>query len=172
MRGEADMGLGLFVKAASGLVREPLCRFRLLCISPPGTSPPGLNGTRSWRSLVDLKLLSLPADNPIQALIESHLHRPQLRPGERLRMNFLGTLIAMVEAGVGHAVVPSIVLAECLRHGLAISWLVEPVVHLDLYGVTRRGAMAKPPMVDFDRVLKAAARQLEQEGAMPIPPRS
>lgn len=33
--GEADIGLGFFVKPAAGLVRKPLCKFRLLCISPP-----------------------------------------------------------------------------------------------------------------------------------------
>jgi DNA-binding transcriptional LysR family regulator len=72
-------------------------------------------------------------------------------------MNFLGTLIAMVEAGLGHAVVPSFVLDECLRHGLSVAMLVEPAVHLDLYLVSRRGITPKPAAVDFAAAVKRAA---------------
>lgn len=169
IQGEADLGLGFFVKGAPGLVREPLCQFRLMCISPPGTGESGLSAGRSWRSLTDLKLLSLPADNPIQAVIEKHLPRRPNRPGERFTMNFLGTLIAMVEAGAGHAVVPSIVLAECLRRGLTVSLLEQPAVPLELFVVTRRGAPNKPAVDDFTQGLKAAAQRLEMAGTWPPP---
>lgn len=158
--GDADMGLGFFVKPATGLVREPLYKFRLMRISPPGSGPGGLGVSRPWSSLSHLKMLSLPADNPIQALIEANLPRRTAKSEDRLAMNFLGTLIAMVEAGVGHAVVPSIVLAECLRHGLSVSMLVEPAVHLDLFVVTRRGAQIKPAATEFTEELKRAASRL------------
>lgn len=54
----------------------------------------------------------------------------------------------------------TIVLAECLRHGLSVSMLVEPAVHLDLFVVTRRGAQVKPAAVDFTEELKRAASRL------------
>ncbi|MEJ8810839.1 LysR family transcriptional regulator [Variovorax ureilyticus] len=158
--GDADMGLGFFVKPAAGLVREPLCRFRLMRISPPGSGRGGVGASRPWSSLSNLRLLSLPPDNPIQALVEANLPRRSAKSQDRLAMNFLGTLIAMVEAGVGHAVVPSIVLAECLRHGLNVSMLVEPAVHLDLFVVARRGAPVKPAATDFTEELKHAASRL------------
>ena len=160
LEGDADMGLGFFVKPAVGLVREPLCKFRLMRISPPGPRPGGLGPSQSWASLSGLPLVSLPADNPIQAVIEAHLSRSGRSEEDRSAMNFLGTLIAMVEAGLGHAVVPSIVLAECLRHGLNVAMLVEPAVHLDLFVVTRRGAQAKPAALDFAAALKHAAKRL------------
>ncbi|MGV3572563.1 MAG: LysR family transcriptional regulator [Ramlibacter sp.] len=159
---EADIGLGFFVKAAAGLAREPLCRFRLMRISPPGAEPPGLGPSRPWSSLRGLPLVSLPTDNPIQALIEKHLGRPGAEPQERPRMNLIGTLIAMVHAGHGHAIVPSFALEECLRHDLAVAMLVEPAVHLDLYLVSRRGAQMKPAAADFAAALKKAAGKLAQ----------
>jgi LysR family transcriptional regulator, carnitine catabolism transcriptional activator len=158
---EADIGLGFFIKPAAGLLRQPLCKFRLMRISPAGTSghagARSLGPSRPWSSLAGLPLLSLPMDNPIQALIEKHLGRQQ---EERARMNFIGTLIAMVQAGHGHAVVPSFALDDCVRHGLAVSMLVEPAVHLDLYLVSRRGAQAKPAALDFAAALKRAATRL------------
>jgi LysR family carnitine catabolism transcriptional activator len=143
LNGEADVGLGFFVKPATGLVREPLCKFRLMRISPPGTERPGLGPSRPWSSLAGLPLVSLPAGNPVQAVIERHLTTAGRSHEERSVMNFLGTIIAMVEAGLGHAVVPSFVLQECLRHGLGVAMLVDPAVRLDLFVVSRRGAPPK-----------------------------
>lgn len=157
---EADIGLGFFIKPAAGLLREPLCRFRLMRISPPGAQPAGLGPSRPWSSLKGLPLVSLPTDNPIQALIEKHLSRLGSGPQERPRVNLIGTLIAMVQAGHGHAIVPSFALDECLRHGLSVAMLVEPAAHLDLYLVSRRGAMVKPAAADFAEVLKKAAARL------------
>lgn len=160
MEEDADIGLGFFIKPAAGLLREPLCRFRLMRISPPGTQRQGLGPSQPWTSLRGLPLVSLPTDNPIQALIEKHVSRLGNEHLDRPRMNLIGTLIAMVQAGHGHAVVPSFALDECLRHGLSVAMLVEPAVHLDLYLVSRRGAQAKPAALDFAQALKGAALRL------------
>lgn len=157
MEEEADIGLGFFIKPAVGLLRQPLCKFRLMRISPPTGEAGGLGPSRPWSSLSGLPLISLPMDNPIQTLIEKNLDRSQ---EERPRMNLIGTLIAMVQAGHGHAVVPSFALDECLRHGLNAAMLVEPAAYLDLYLVSRRGAMAKPAAADFAESLKRAATRL------------
>jgi len=156
---EADLGLGFFIKPAAGLERQPLCKFQLMRISPPGARARGLGPSRPWSSLRDLPLVSLPTDNPIQALIEKHLGPIGIQM-ERPRMNLVGTLIAMVRAGHGHAVVPSFALDECLRHGLSVAMLVEPAVQLDLHLVTRRGARAKPAAQDFAAALRNAAARL------------
>lgn len=160
MEEQADIGLGFFIKPAAGLQREPLCRFRLMRISPPGGKAQGLGPSRPWSSLAGLPLVSLPMDNPIQAVIEKHLGRLGREQEERPRMNLIGTLTAMVQAGHGHAVVPSFALDECLRHGLSVAMLVDPSVHIDLYLVSRRGAHMKPAAVDFAAALKKAAARL------------
>lgn len=157
---EADIGLGFFIQPAAGLLRQPLCKFRLMRISPQASPARGLGPSRPWSSLNGLPLVSLPADNPIQALIEKHLGRQGREQEERPRMNLIGTLIAMVQAGHGHAVLPSFALDECLRHGLNAAMLVEPAVHLDLYLVSRRGTQPKPAALDFAAELKRAAARL------------
>lgn len=157
---EADIGLGFFVKPAVGLQRQPLCKFRLMRISPPGAGPTGLGPTRPWSSLANLPLVGLPPDNPIQALIDAHLAQIGRAHEERPAMNLIGTLIGMVQAGVGHAVVPTFALDECLRHGLSVSLLVEPAVSLDLFLVSRRGTQPKPAASAFAAALQQAASRL------------
>lgn len=139
LEGQADIGLGFFVKPAVGLVRQPLCNSPLMRISPPAARRRGVGASQPWSRLAALPLVSLPADNPIQALIEKHLARMRRAHEERPTASLLGTLAGMVEAGLGHAVIRSFALDECRRRGLGIALLVEPVVHLDLLLVSRRG---------------------------------
>lgn len=160
LEGEADIGLGFFVKPAAGLVRQPLCKFRLMRVSPPGSGPDGVGPSRPWSSLAGLPLVGLPADNPVQVLIDQHLSRVARVARERPSVNLLGTVIGMVQAGIGHAVIPSFALDECLRHGLGVAMLVEPAVTLELVLLTRRGTPPKPAAQEFAAALKQAAARL------------
>ena len=160
LEGEADIGLGFFVKPAVGLLRQPLCKFRLMRISPPGPGTIGLGPSQPWRSMSDAPLVSLPTGNPIQALIEKHLARLGRAHEERPRVNLLGTIIGMVRAGRGHAIIPSFAMEECLGQGLGVTMLREPVVHLELFLVSRRGTQPKPTALAFAQALKAAAGRL------------
>jgi DNA-binding transcriptional LysR family regulator len=158
--GDADIGLGFFVKPAVGLLRQPLCRFRLMCISPAASNRSTRPSSRPWSSLRDLPLIGLPADNPIQSLVEAHLAQNGWTCEQRQVVNFISTVIAMVRAGLGHAIIPSFAIEECKRHGLQISMLTAPVVNLDLYLVTRRGTQPKSTSLEFTARLKATAAEL------------
>ncbi|MBL0422987.1 LysR family transcriptional regulator [Ramlibacter sp. AW1] len=160
LEGEADLGLGFFVKPASGLVRQPLCKFRLMRIGPPRPGASGLQPSQPWSSLAGLPLVSLPPDNPIQALIEKQLARSGRPHEDRPRVNLIGTIIGMVRAGAGHAVIPSFALAECLRQQLDVALLREPMVQIELHLVTRRGHPPKPAAADFIAAVRQAATRL------------
>jgi LysR family transcriptional regulator, carnitine catabolism transcriptional activator len=162
LEGRADIGFGFFVRPAVGLLRQPLCQFRLMRISPPNgrRKAVGLGASQPWTSLAALPLVSLPSDNPIQVLIEKQLGRVGRSHEERPRANLLGTLLGMVEAGLGHAVMPSFALNECLRRGLGVALLVEPAVQLDLFLVARRGTRQKPAALAFAATLKEAASMM------------
>lgn len=160
MEGEADVGFGFFVKPAVGLVRKPLCRFQLMHISPPARGTSGMNSSQPWSSITTTSLLGLPPDNPIQALIEANLTKAGRASGHRATMNLLGTLIGMVRAGVGHAIVPSFALEQCLRDGLSVAMLTRPAVHLELFMVSRRGAASHVAASDLAASVKRIATQL------------
>lgn len=162
LEGRADLGLGFFVKPAVGLLRQPLCKFRLMRIGPPTARSDGVGRSEPWSNLAGLPLLGLPADNPIQVVIETHLARIGRAREDRPTANLLGTLIGMVEAGLGHAVIPSFALNECLHRHLGVAMLVEPAVSLDLFLVTRRGTRQKPAALEFASTFTRAAMQMSR----------
>lgn len=156
--GRANMGIAFFVKPATGMVREAVCRFRLMSISPPEPERQGRRiQHRTWKSLDGLPMIALPVQNPIQALIDAHLPNARSSQEERAEMNFLGTMIAMVKAGLGNAVVPSFMMEECLQHGLRTAMLTDPSVHLNMYAALRRGAGRGATETRFIEALKAHA---------------
>ena len=155
--GEADMGLGFFFKAAPGLDRKPVGRFQLMRVAPAGmqeaqSSP----GSVPWSALRSAPLLGLPQSNPIQKVIDVHLGAIGRAEADRPVFNFFGTLISMVEAGFGTAVMPSFALAACRRHRVRTDILVKPKVGIDFYRVTRRGTAETEAMQDFTTALTAA----------------
>ncbi|MBU1361276.1 MAG: LysR family transcriptional regulator [Gammaproteobacteria bacterium] len=151
--GELDAGFGVFLDASSGLRRTPLHRTHLVLVAP-GTEP--ADSVR-WSELSSgLPLLSLPAKNPIQKLVNSQLKSPN--PGEAQVFNHLHTLLAMVEAGLGRAVLPSFVVAAATRYRVTLRPLVRPKVHLDFYEITRAGAPRPALLVEFGKCLLATKR--------------
>ena len=100
-------------------------------------------------------MIALPISNPIQALIDKHLPSAKASQDERAEMNFLGTMIAMVKAGLGNAVIPSFMMEECQQHGLNIAMLTEPAVHLNMYVAQRRGADRQLAETQFIEALRA-----------------
>lgn len=155
--GEADMGLGFFFKAAPGLDRKPVGRFQLMRVAPADTQEtPPAPGRVPWSSLRSAPLLGLPQSNPIQKVIDVHLGAIGRADAERPAFNFFGTLISMVEAGFGTAVMPTFALAACRRHRVRTDILVTPRVGIDFYRVTRRGAAETPAMQAFTGALMQA----------------
>ncbi|MEX8191507.1 LysR family transcriptional regulator [Comamonas guangdongensis] len=153
--GQANMGIAFFVKPAAGVLREPVCRFRLMSIGPGEKRRDQRVLSRSWKSLDGLPMIALPIQNPIQALIDAHLPNARASQEERAEMNFLGTMIAMVKAGLGNAVVPSFMMEECRQHGLSIALLTDPPVHLNMYVALRRGTDRQTAETQFIAALKA-----------------
>ena len=161
--GEADMGLGFFFKAAPGLEREPVGRFQLMRVSPAADDhAPAAVGSVPWSSLRGAQLLGLPPANPIQKLIDRHLAAIGQADPERPAFNFFGTLISMVEAGFGSAVMPTFALAACRRHQVRTDILVKPKVALDFYRITKRGVHETEAMQAFCRTLVKALPALSR----------
>ncbi|MCS6763289.1 MAG: LysR family transcriptional regulator [Candidatus Protistobacter heckmanni] len=106
--GSADLGLGILLPQSSGLERRLLGRLRLVYVSParePGGGKDGL----CWSALRGLPLIGLAPDNPIQEVIDAQLQAIGRHNEQRPTFNNLQTLLGMVEAGMGSAILPSFV---------------------------------------------------------------
>jgi DNA-binding transcriptional LysR family regulator len=144
--GMLDAGYGAFFKETSGIARKPLAAFALAYVSPlekkartarRNTGP----AQTSWASLQDQPLIGLPPDNPVQELIEEQLRKIGRGDEERPVYENFQTLLAMVEAGFGAAVLPSFIAPASQRYRVQISVLTEPVVTLNFYEITRKGRL-------------------------------
>lgn len=163
--GDADMGLGFFFKAAAGLERTPVGRFHLMRVAASSEEideAPAI-GTAPWSALRTAELIGLPPGNPIQKVIDQHLVATIGRAdARRPTFNFFGTLISMVEAGFGTAVMPTFALAACRRHRVCTDVLVKPKVGLDFYRIAKRGAHETEAMQAFVATLEKALPALSR----------
>lgn len=143
--GEIDVGLGAFFKPAVGIERQLLATFQMVRLS---AKPAGSNARKSrmlprvpWTALANDRLLPLPADNPIQKLVDGQLRTLGLTPDRHGPSQNIQAIIAMVEAGHGVAALPSFVKPACARYEVAIQTLVEPLVPIDFFAVSKKGRL-------------------------------
>jgi DNA-binding transcriptional LysR family regulator len=171
--GEVDLGVGFFFKAARGLERTLLHSFRLMQVTPlddlviddsggkkgngkgkdKAIGLAGKPGIASWSALENATLIALPADNPIQQLVETNLAAIRGRHEEKLTFNYFETLIAMAASGMGTTILPSLAMLACQRYKVQCDILVEPEVSLGLYQISKRGRSKTPAMAEFTGTL-------------------
>jgi len=144
--GKLDMGLGLYTRAST-VLRRPFFRFTLMAIRPENAlTLPG--GAITWSALKRETLIALPSASPLQQVIDKHLARAGVisRPG--FVLNSLETQIAMVGAGHGVAVIPSLGLPACRKRGV-IAHRLNPVVTVDYHLIQQRGRKPVPAAEEF-----------------------
>lgn len=154
--GEVDFGLGAFFKPTAGVEITALFEYQLMWLAPVDfQAPPGGPEAGAhiipWSSLVGVPLMGLPSDNRIQQVVEKHLAAIGHANEGRMTLNNFETVIAMVSAGMGTAIVPSYAIAACQRYGVRTAIINEPAASLNFYRITRRGraeAVLMPEFID------------------------
>lgn len=172
--GEVDFGLGFFFQGARGIERTLLYNFELMRVAPldgehgesgaPAPVRKRKPGTVTWRSLGDARLIGLPPDNPIQQQVETHLAKIGRGNEDRLAFSHFDTLIAMVAAGMGSAIIPSFAMRACLRHRVRTDILTQPTVALGFYRITKRGRAKPRLMAEFTDTLVSLLPSLVTAG--------
>ncbi|MBT2304689.1 LysR family transcriptional regulator [Variovorax paradoxus] len=141
--GEIDLGLGAFFKPAAGIERQLLATFQMVRVSARSAVS---NGRKSgtgprvhWSALAGDHLLTLPNDNPIQKLVDAQLRGLNAAPSRSGALQNIQAMIAMVEAGHGVATLPAFVAPACARYEVSMQTLVEPLVPIDFFVVSKKG---------------------------------
>ncbi len=167
LSGEADMALGILFKAGSGVRRQRLLSLPLVCVSPRewpagGTPRRWQRSHVSWADLAEVPLIGLPVGNPIQQVIDLRLREIGRANEARTTFNNLHSVVAMVEAGYGAAVMPAFVQGACSRYAVNVSVMTGPEVPLDFYAVTRKGAETTDAARAFLAAFTAQLREYPQ----------
>lgn len=153
--GVLDAGFGAFFKPASGIDRIALGEFPLAFITRAGEGGRMEKGGKTkWSALRDAPLIGLPPANPIQELIEKQLKQIGRGDEERPVYENFHTILAMVEAGYGVAVLPSFIAPACRRYQVALSILAEPAVSMHFYQITRKGSITADAIADLAGAVK------------------
>ena len=145
--GKLDMGLGMYGRA-SGVLRRPFFRFTLMVIRPESALTLSAAST-TWSALKRETLIALPAASPLQQVIDNHLARAGVVSRSGFVLNSLETQIAMVSAGHGVAVIPSLGLPACRKRGIVVHRLSNPTVTVDYYVIQQRGKKLAPAAEEF-----------------------
>lgn len=159
--GEVDIGLSIYRKPSTSIELRELLRFPLLYIAPKGTfrfDPVGPNYL-DWTDLPDMRLFSLAADLPLQQSIEAAMNASGKRFDVAGVRNNMQTIVAMVRAGHGAAILPSVVEPLCDSDHFDIARIADDSVRQPYYQVWKRGRhlpdIADPFINTFKEVASA-----------------
>lgn len=149
--GALDMGLGLYGHTP-GIRRTLFFRFYLMVIRTDGQTSPRRN-TTTWSALKGERLI-VPSPAPLRTLIETHLANAGVTARPAMVLNRLDTLIAMVEAGEGTGIVPSMTLPVCQRRHVLMSRLINPAVPMDFFQIRNRSRKLSVVAEEFSTFLQ------------------
>ena len=162
--GELDIGLGSF-KRAPTILRTPFFQFSLMVARPGMPGRPARSrtsdgirvtprGSTTWSALKNERLIAQVPTSAVQQLINRELARAGVTSPPALVLNRLDTVLAMVEAGEGIAVVASFALPACRYRNVVMSHLTNPTVTLDFHQIRHRGRKLPPAADDFTSFLQ------------------
>ena len=163
--GAADVGFGVFFKPTAGFERTMIFRCELVCMSNTANTTSRkpmrmrLAPDMNWDDLQSLPLLGLPADNPLQQLVDTHLKTIGRENERRQTFNTLQTVLAMAEAGFGVAILPSFLVAAARNMNLDIARLIDPVVPVNFFQINQRGRSRAPSEESFTEALIQTMRR-------------
>ncbi|WP_158898666.1 LysR family transcriptional regulator [Burkholderia sp. L27(2015)] len=161
--GDLDAAFGAFFSSLSGIDRHPICPTQLMAVSSlqeTALGPASRRTPLNWRALEGLPLICLAKDNPLQRLIEATLSKEDVTSGKRMIVGHLQTAIAMAQAGLGVAVIPSFCEHACRHYRVRLDAL-RPEVELSFYRITRAGRGELALLDQFTEIFAQAARQMD-----------
>ena len=151
--GEVDFGIGTFERSARELVAEPLMVDKLVLACPVG-HPLASRRQVAWRELSGHPFIALTRDNSVGQLINGALGGAGVDIHPAYEVTHLWTVVGMVDAGLGVAVLPSYANPITQLYRIRTVRLVEPSVARETSFLTRRGLMLSPAAKGFQTFLK------------------
>lgn len=150
--GAAELGIGTFVKSDSEVEIVTLFEDRLGVVMPEA-SPLARKRRITWRDVADEPRISLSQSSAFRPLVDNVFALLGIAPPRpRFEVGYMGTAVALVEAGLGISILPE--RAASLARTNAACWrpLASPMVTQASTLVTRAGRSLSPgarAFVDF-----------------------
>lgn len=146
--GEVDFGIGTFERSARELVAQPLMTDTLVLACAPD-HPLASRRQVPWRALAGHPFIALTRDNSVGQLISEALGGAGVDIRPAYEVTHLWTVVGMVDAGLGVAVLPSYAVAIAQLYRIRFVRLVEPSIKRETSFVMRRGLQLSPAAQGF-----------------------
>lgn len=157
--GKADCGLGTFGPAEEGIERVPLVRDSLMLFCDHKSPFNGATAVR-WRELDGQPLITLTRDSGIRLLVEVGFEASEIPLRPAYEVGQVTTAIALVEAGLGVAVLPTYALAAARCRKVTGKPLTDPNISREVVMIHATGRSISPAVSAFATVVRRYAQQL------------
>ncbi len=164
--GEADLGIGTFAAGEAGISQTRLMHDTLMVFAPAAETGGRKRRSTTWAEIADAPLIALTRESGLRALVEmgfGGLGRPA-RPA--YEVSHVTTAVALVEAGLGIAVLPAIARKIAHDRRVTLKELRGPQVGRDISLIAASGRSLTPAAAAFTALARAnAAKALAHGGA-------
>jgi DNA-binding transcriptional LysR family regulator len=149
--GQVDCGLGTFHTGEEGITLTLLARDSLMvfCAS---NHPLAARQSVGWYELDGLPLITLTRDSGIRLLVEVGYEAAQIKLVPTYEVTQITTALALVEAELGIAVLPTYAWSGARAHKISTA-ILEPTIARDIAMITKTGRTVSPAAVTFARFL-------------------
>jgi LysR family transcriptional regulator, carnitine catabolism transcriptional activator len=151
--GEVDFGIGTFEKTGRELVAEPLMADTLVLACPAGHALAN-HANVAWHELAGHPFISLTGDNSVGQLIRNSFADAGVEVQSAYEVSYLSTVVGMVDAGLGVAVLPSYASPITQLYNIQLRKLVKPEIRREMSVITRQGRALSPAAESFKEFLK------------------
>jgi DNA-binding transcriptional LysR family regulator len=149
--GQVDCGIGTFHAGEAGISSTLLTRDSLMAFCAADHALAG-RSTVDWHALDGLPLITLTRDSGIRLLVEVGYEAARMRLIPAYEVGQITTALAMIEAGLGIAVLPTYAWAGARAMTISAAALV-PRITRDISMITRTGRSVAPAVPAFARYL-------------------
>lgn len=161
--GQVDCGIGTFRTGEEGINSMLLARDSLMVFSA-SQHPLARRPTINWRELDGLPLITLTRESSIRLLVEVGFETAQIRLVPAYEVAQITTVLAMVEAGLGIAVLPTYAWSSAKTLEISAAAL-DPGIARDIVMITRKGRSIPPAVSAFARFLSKYTNELSPSKA-------
>ena len=154
--GNADCGFGTFRSGEDGIDATLLTRDSLAVFCAPSSALADKKRI-SWRDLANFPLVTLTRDSGIRSLVEFGFETAQMALNPAYEVSYVTTALAMVEADLGIAILPTYAWIAADKTAVMAISLIKPVITRDVVLITRAGRSQSPALASFARLLTRQA---------------
>jgi DNA-binding transcriptional LysR family regulator len=154
---EVDFGIGTFEKSGRELVAEPFMADTLVLACPAGHPLAG-KASVAWQDLAGHPFISLTPDNSVGQLIKRCRIDAGLELQDAYEVAYLSTVVGMVDAGLGVAVLPSYASSITRAYKIEVKKMVKPAIRREISFITRQGRTLSPAAESLKTFIRACAK--------------